>query len=100
MNELIWIIVEALIKAIIIINLLLVSAAISVYLERKISAWMQFRIGPNRVGPFGLFQPFADVFKLFMKEDVLPKGANKFFHGVAPIITLGVALSVYGVIPF
>ncbi len=100
MNELIWIIIEALIKAIIIINLLLVSAAISVYLERKISAWMQFRIGPNRVGPFGLFQPFADVFKLFMKEDVLPKGANKFFHGLAPVITLGIALSVYGVIPF
>lgn len=100
MNELIWIIIEALIKAIIIINLLLVSAAISVYLERKISAWIQFRIGPNRVGPFGLFQPFADVFKLFMKEDLLPKGANKFFHGIAPVITLGVALSVYGVIPF
>lgn len=100
MNELIWIIIEALIKAAIIINLLLVSAAISVYLERKISAWIQYRIGPNRVGPFGLFQPFADVFKLFMKEDILPNGANKFFHGLAPVITLGIALSVYGVIPF
>lgn len=100
MNDIIWIIIEALIKAFIIINLLLISAAISVYLERKLSAWIQLRIGPNRVGPFGLLQPFADVFKLFMKEDIIPRGANTFFHGLAPVITLGIALSVYAVIPF
>jgi NADH-quinone oxidoreductase subunit H len=100
MNDILWIVIETSIKAIVIISLLLFSAAISVYLERKISAWMQNRIGPNRVGPFGFFQPFADVFKLFMKEDIIPDGANKFFHGVAPMITLGIAISVYAVIPF
>lgn len=92
---------EFLVKFIIILTLiLLVAAALGVYLERKISAWIQNRIGPNRVGPFGLLQPFADVLKLFLKEDITPYAADKFFHRVAPVISLGVALSVYAVIPF
>lgn len=99
MNEILWITLEALIKALIIVSLLLLSAAISVYLERKISAWIQLRIGPNRVGPFGLLQPIVDVVKLIMKEDLIPAGANKFLHGLAPVISLTVAVAVWAVIP-
>ncbi len=99
--DIIWILLEALIKAVVILNLILLfAAALGVWAERKVSAWIQNRIGPNRVGPFGLLQPFADVFKLFMKEDLIPKAADKTFHRIAPIITLGIAISVYAVIPF
>lgn len=94
-------IIEFLIKAVIILTLiLLIAAAFGVWLERKVSAWIQNRIGPNRVGPFGLLQPFADVIKLFLKEDITPYAADRFFHRIAPVISLGVAFSVYAVIPF
>jgi len=92
--------VEASVKAFVILNIVLLGAAASVYAERKIAAFIQDRIGPNRVGPFGLLQPFADVFKLFFKEDIVPRAADSFFHRLAPIISLGVAISVYAVIPF
>ena len=100
MNETLLILGIAGIKAFILLNFVLLTAAASVYLERKVSAFIQDRIGPNRVGPFGLLQPFADVFKLFMKEDIVPTAADRFFHSLAPILTLGVAISVYAVIPF
>ncbi len=100
MTEILVILIEAAIKAAVIVNLILVAAAVSVYAERRVSAFIQLRLGPNRVGPFGLFQPFADVFKLFMKEDVVPKAADPFFHRLAPVIALGIAIAVYAVIPF
>lgn len=100
MDNLTWILVEASVKAFVILNIVLLGAAASVYAERKIAAFIQDRIGPNRVGPFGLLQPFADVFKLFFKEDIVPRAADSFFHRLAPIISLGVAISVYAVIPF
>src|SRR3989339_1322863 len=99
MPELIWILIETLIKAVFILTMILLAAATLVYLERRISAFIQNRYGPNRVGPFGLLQPFADVFKLFLKEDLVPKVADKRFHRIAPIISLGVTLAVYSVIP-
>ena len=95
-----YILAEAGVKMLIIVSLVLTAAAVLVYLERKISAVIQDRIGPNRVGPFGMLQPFADVIKLFMKEDIIPDAADKRFHTLAPIITLGVAIAVYAVIPF
>lgn len=88
------------IKALVIITLILFAAAVLVWMERRVSAVIQNRYGPNRVGPFGLLQPFADVFKLFLKEDIYPKSADPFFHRLAPIITLGIAVAVYAVIPF
>lgn len=89
-----------LIQAGILVNLMLVSAAYMVLAERKVSAYIQNRIGPNRVGPWGLFQSFADVFKLYLKEDVVPAAADYKFHAMAPVIAIGVAITVYAVIPF
>lgn len=99
MNEISTIIIETLIKAAVVVNIILVGAAAEVYLERKISAWIQNRVGPNRVGPFGLLQPFADVVKLFFKEDLVPSAASKNFHRLAPFLALMISVAVYAVIP-
>ncbi len=84
----------------ILVNVMLMSAAYMVLAERKIAAWIQLRIGPNRVGPWGLLQSFADVFKLYMKEDIVPVAADYKFHALAPVIAIGVAITVYAVIPW
>src|SRR5438876_3649581 len=74
-------------------------ALISV-LERKILARMQNRYGPNRVGPFGLFQPVADGIKLLIKEDIVPLRADKILHFLAPILIAAAAILALGVIPY
>jgi NADH-quinone oxidoreductase subunit H len=84
----------------ILVNMMLVAAAYMVLAERKIAAWIQNRVGPNRVGPWGLFQSFADVFKLYLKEDIVPAAADYRFHALAPIISIAVAITVYAVIPW
>ena len=93
-------IIEALVKIVIVVNGILVGAAVLVLVERKISAYIQNRIGPNRVGPYGWFQSMADVVKLMGKEDIVPRAANKFVHDLAPMISITVALSTFAVIPF
>ena len=92
-------IVVSIIKVLLIIVLMLLTVAYLVYFERKISAWIQNRVGPNRVGWLGLLQPFADVFKLLLKEDIVPTAANKTLHTLAPLITVFVAFATYAVIP-
>lgn len=90
----------SLVKIVIVLLVILTSVANLVYAERKISAAIQNRIGPNRVGPWGLLQAPADVIKLFIKEDIVPASANKFIHTLAPIISIAVALTTFAVIPF
>ncbi len=90
----------AFIKIFIVFNIILLVVTNLVYAERRISAFIQNRIGPNRVGPWGLLQSPADVLKLFIKEDIVPKEANKFLHTLAPVISISVALITFAVIPF
>jgi NADH-quinone oxidoreductase subunit H len=91
---------EALIKIALVLFINLTTVAYLVYTERRVSAFIQNRVGPNRVGPMGLLQPVADIVKLFFKEDIVPTAANKFVHSLAPLISLIVALSTFAVIPF
>ena len=85
---------------IIMFGVLVLGAAMAVLAERRVSAFIQERLGPNRVGPGGIIQPFADVVKLVMKEDIVPLQANRFIHDLAPIISISVALSTFAIIPF
>jgi len=79
---------------------LIVAVAFYTYFERKVIAAMQVRMGPNRVGPLGLIQPFADVLKLLLKEIILPANANRFLFVLAPVIAMAPALAAWAVIPF
>ena len=94
------IIIISIIKILLIVGVMLLTVSYLVYFERRISAWTQNRLGPNRVGWQGVLQPFADVFKLLLKEDIVPEYANRYIHALAPMIALFVAFSTYAVIPF
>jgi len=88
------------IKIAVVLIALLTSVVFLVLVERRMSAFIQNRIGPNRVGPYGLLQSVADVVKLLMKEDIVPAAANKPIHDLAPIISIAVAMTAFAVIPF
>ena len=90
----------ALVKIVIILHAMLGAVSYAIYAERKIAGHMQARTGPNRVGPLGLFQPFADVGKLFFKEEFTPDGANKVIFHIAPALAVIPALVTFSVIPF
>jgi NADH-quinone oxidoreductase subunit H len=77
-----------------------ISAAVLVYFERKISAWAQQRVGPNRVGPLGLLQPLADIVKLIFKEELRPTAADKWLFYLAPVLSATTAFAAFAVIPF
>ena len=72
---------------------LILAVAYYTYLERKVIAYMHVRLGPNRVGPYGLFQPFADVFKLLFKEIILPANANRYLFYIAPVLAIAPAFA-------
>jgi len=77
-------------------SVVLILDILLVWVERKIVARFQDRLGPNRLGPFGLIQPIADVIKLIIKEDITPDGADKIVFNLAPIFALGTVL-LYGI---
>ena len=88
------------IKLAVVLAALLTTVPIMVWVERRASALMQDRLGPNRVGPFGLFQPVIDAVKLITKEDLIPKNVNRFLFILAPVVALTVALSTFIAVPF
>jgi len=90
----------ALVKILVILHAMLGMVSYMIYAERKIAGHMQARVGPNRVGPLGLFQPVADVAKLFFKEEFVPEGANKVIFHIAPMLAVIPALVTFAVVPF
>ena len=94
------VVVIPLLKILVVLNAVLVAVTFMVLLERKVIAWVQVRLGPMRVGPYGVLQPVADVVKLMTKEDITPVRADKWVFTAAPMIALIPALIVFAVIPF
>jgi NADH-quinone oxidoreductase subunit H len=90
----------SLIKAFVIVNLIMVAFAYTTLLERKLLGRMQLRYGPNRAGPYGILQPFADLIKLVRKESFFPASAIDLPYIVAPVVSMFTALAAFSVIPF
>jgi NADH-quinone oxidoreductase subunit H len=89
-----------LVKVIVVFFGVMIVVAMLTLMERKVSAWMQDRLGPNRVGPGGLLQPAADGLKNILKEETYPVRASQLFFVLAPMLSIGPALMTFGVIPF
>ena len=90
----------SLIKTAIVVGIFMHVLAYLQWIERKVIAHVQLRVGPRRVGPHGLLQPLADVIKLITKEDILPSHVNKVFYFLAPFIAVTFALISIAIIPF
>ncbi len=95
-----WPAVWTLVKIVAVLVPLLLCVAYMTFWERKIIGWMQVRIGPNRIGPWGLLQPFADAVKMFLKEVIIPTQANKSLFFVGPVLAIAPALAAWAVVPF
>jgi NADH-quinone oxidoreductase subunit H len=98
-NDWLWLILITAIKSVVLLVALLIFTAYILYADRKIWAAVQLRRGPNVVGPWGLLQSFADLFKFVFKEPLVPAGANKGVFLLAPLVTAVLALSAWAVIP-
>ena len=94
------VIISTLVTAVFPLVNVLIVALIGVYLERKISAWIQDRVGPNRVGPFGLFQTVADFIKMMQKEDATPTDIDGKLYNLAPVLVFTGCFAAYAAIPF
>ena len=100
MTGTLWDVVILLVKVVAIFAFLMVSVMLTVWLERRVVAFMQTRVGPNRVGPFGVLQTLADGIKLFFKEDVRPSNADRVLYGLAPVVMMVPAFLSISVLPF
>ena len=92
-------IIQEVLKAIVILLAVVVTGALLSFVERRLLGWWQDRYGPNRVGPFGMFQIAADMLKMFFKEDWTPPFADKVIFTLAPIIAMGAMLVAFAIIP-
>src|SRR6195952_4352193 len=99
LHDPIGIVILTVIEALALLVPLLIGVAYLTYAERKVLAAIQLRKGPNTVGPFGLFQSFADAIKMITKETIIPSGANRALFLLAPVLTFGLALMAWAVIP-
>jgi NADH-quinone oxidoreductase subunit H len=95
-ETLVWLVI----KILVVMVPLLITVAYLTFAERKVIGYMQDRVGPNRVGPMGLFQPFADLIKLVLKEIIIPQKSNKYLFFVAPLLSLVPAFAAWAAIPF
>jgi NADH-quinone oxidoreductase subunit H len=100
MNDTWTMVIEMVIAGVAVIGLFAVLGLILVIMERKVSAWIQIRLGPNRVGPKGMLQSMADTVKLLVKEGLTPDGADKFLFNLAPLIAIVVAMLLMAPIAF
>lgn len=92
--------ISALLGVVLVATLPLLTVILLIWVERKFAARIQDRLGPNRVGPFGLLQSVADALKMLTKEDITPAGADRFIYNLAPIIAFAVVVLIWAVIPF
>ena len=99
MPELVAQVLIGFLGVLILLSLLMVLDIFLVWVERKVVSRFQDRIGPNRVGPFGLIQPFADIIKLLIKEDITPNGADKVIYNLAPLLSMMSVLILWAVVP-
>jgi len=90
----------SLVKILVVIGVLMTGVAIMTWVERRLSGVIQYRLGPNRVGPLGLLQPMADGIKFIFKEDVTPADAHRPIHTLAPMLSMIPALVAFAVVPF
>ena len=90
----------AVVKIAVVMGVILLTVAFLTLAERKVLSWMQDRMGPMEVGPYGILQPIADGIKLFFKEDIIPAGANRFLFSLAPILSLVPAFIGFAVVPY
>src|SRR3982751_236805 len=95
-----FLLTEKLLLIVVIVSVSLVIAMYETYAERKVAAFIQDRIGPNRAGPFGILQPLADGLKLFMKEEIIPNTSNKFLFILGPCLAMMTAMMTSAVIPW
>jgi NADH-quinone oxidoreductase subunit H len=100
MTGTLWDVFILLVKVVAVFAFLMVSVLFTIWLERRIVAFMQTRVGPNRVGPFGVLQTLADGIKLFFKEDVRPSNADRVLYGLAPVVMMVPAFLSISVLPF
>ena len=99
-TELVWPVLWALIKIVPVLMIVLGAVTYATLWERKVLGWAQIRLGPNRVGPWGLLQPIADALKLMTKEVVRPAASDKFLFYIGPVLTVTPALAAWAVVPF